>query len=70
MILEGAMIIIACLSLTAFHPGFAFQGAWSNANFTLRRNTNKNAKESGLEDGVLAKTEADVQTQQISPTMS
>lgn len=36
MILEGAMVCIACLSLTILHPGMCFQGEWRAANFTLR----------------------------------
>jgi hypothetical protein len=36
MILEGAMVCIACLSLTILHPGVCFQGEWRAANFTLR----------------------------------
>jgi hypothetical protein len=28
MVLEGAMIIIACLCLTAFHPGLCLDIAW------------------------------------------
>ena len=35
MILEGAMIVIASLTLTSFHPGVAFQGTWAEANFTV-----------------------------------
>ena len=37
MILEGAMVILASLLLTAFHPGIAFAGEWQSANFTLGR---------------------------------
>ena len=36
MILEGAMIVIATTALTACHPGLAFAGQWSAANFTLK----------------------------------
>ncbi|TAQ89123.1 hypothetical protein B7494_g2515 [Chlorociboria aeruginascens] len=36
MILEGAMISIATIALTVFHPGVCFQGAWNQANFTFR----------------------------------
>ncbi|KAI9678275.1 MAG: hypothetical protein M1817_006220 [Caeruleum heppii] len=36
MVLDGAMIIVACTELTALHPGFAFQGNWGTANFRLR----------------------------------
>jgi hypothetical protein len=35
MILEGAMVIIACLALTILHPGVCFQGEWRAANFKL-----------------------------------
>ncbi|KAL5354407.1 phospholipid-translocating ATPase rsb1 [Pseudogymnoascus australis] len=36
MILEGAMIVIACICLTLFHPGVAFGGKWDQANFKFR----------------------------------
>ncbi|KAH8598984.1 RTA1 like protein-domain-containing protein [Bisporella sp. PMI_857] len=36
MILEGAMIAIACITLTVFHPGPCFQGDWRAANFHYR----------------------------------
>ena len=36
MILEGAMIVIAVLALTIFHPGVAFAGHWADANFKLK----------------------------------
>lgn len=36
MILEGAMIVIACTCLTAFHPGVSFKGNWAKGNFALK----------------------------------
>ncbi len=36
MILEGAMVVIATSCLTLLHPGVAFQGSWSDADFTFR----------------------------------
>ncbi len=36
MILEGAMIILAVISLTILHPGTCFQGSWHQANFSIR----------------------------------
>lgn len=30
------MIVIACISLTLFHPGIAFGGKWDQANFKFR----------------------------------
>ena len=35
MILEGAMIVIALVTLTSFHPGVASQGSWAEADFTV-----------------------------------
>lgn len=35
MILEGAMVTIACSCLTLLHPGISFQGRWSDANFAI-----------------------------------
>lgn len=39
MVLEGAMVVIACLALTAYHPGKCFQGEWAAANFRMRGQT-------------------------------
>ena len=36
MILEGTVISIASIGLTAFHPGLIFGYKWRNANFTLK----------------------------------
>ena len=33
MVLEGAMIAIAVISLTAFHPGVIFGEFWERCNF-------------------------------------
>ena len=35
MILDGAMIISACILLTVFHPGLSFQGRWHDASWSL-----------------------------------
>lgn len=59
MILEGAMIVIASSCLTWLHPGEAFQGAWAQANFTLRtRKTGDVEKTVGPpEEGLFEATE-------------
>ncbi|KAI9844846.1 MAG: hypothetical protein M1837_005264 [Sclerophora amabilis] len=36
MILEGAMIAISTISLTAFHPGASFKGQWASSDFKMR----------------------------------
>ena len=36
MILEGGLISLACIVLTAFHAGPAFKETWNTANFKLR----------------------------------
>lgn len=36
MILEPAMISIAVISITAFHPGWVWQGQWNEAVWKLR----------------------------------
>jgi hypothetical protein len=36
MILEGAMICIAVICLTAFHPGWMFAGVWEEAAWSVR----------------------------------
>lgn len=41
MILEGAMIAIAALALTIFHPGWSFAGYWGEADFKMRKSSGK-----------------------------
>jgi hypothetical protein len=36
MVLEGAMITIACSCLSLLHPGISFRGSWSDVDFTFR----------------------------------
>jgi hypothetical protein len=38
MVLEGAMVTIACSCLTLLHPAISFQGSWDAANFNFRTN--------------------------------
>lgn len=33
MILEGVMIVIACICLTVFHPGYCFGGKWQDTEW-------------------------------------
>ena len=47
-ILEGAMILIACLFLTLCHPGIAFQGRWADANFSLTCSKRRRSGAKGL----------------------
>lgn len=35
LVLEGAMVAIAVIALSIFHPGVAFQGLWGKADFQL-----------------------------------
>lgn len=42
MVLEGAMIVIAAILLTALHPGPAFGGLWANATWSLRGSKKQN----------------------------
>ncbi|KAF8846726.1 RTA1-domain-containing protein [Acephala macrosclerotiorum] len=37
MVLEGMMILMACIALTLFHPGVCFQGQWDSADFHLTK---------------------------------
>ncbi|KAJ5203504.1 hypothetical protein N7449_005583 [Penicillium cf. viridicatum] len=37
MILEGAMLTIALLCLTTFHPGICFNGQWNNTKWSFRK---------------------------------
>ena len=51
MILEGAMIVIASVTLTALHPGVAFQGSWAEADFTVWSVHKHGAVDEGDADG-------------------
>lgn len=33
MILDGVMVILACILLTVFHPGIGFAGKWRAVGF-------------------------------------
>jgi hypothetical protein len=37
MILEGPMVILAVSALAVFHPGFAFDGQWNAAGWSLKK---------------------------------
>lgn len=50
MVLDGVMIIAAIAVLTVLHPGVSFQGAWSAANFTLRKSAG--LKPADTENGI------------------
>jgi hypothetical protein len=51
MVLEGVMIIIACLCLTLLHPAVCFQGAWHEANFVFRTSKDRsNSKDRMISD--------------------
>jgi hypothetical protein len=45
MVLDGAMVILACCFLTAFHPGVCFKGTWKEANFHFRAKNEKGNSE-------------------------
>ena len=49
MVLEGAMIGIASLCLTILHPGIAFRGTWSDADFNFFHTKKKHDSETELE---------------------
>lgn len=48
MVLEGVMIVIACLCLTLLHPAVCFQGAWHEANFNFRTKSQANGKSNSM----------------------
>lgn len=50
MILDGTMVVLACLLLTIFHPGISFKGTWTEANFHFR--TRKGGAGAAMEEGV------------------
>ncbi|KAK1996711.1 RTA1 like protein [Colletotrichum falcatum] len=53
MVLDGVMIILACLCLSIWHPGHGFGGRWNEAKFRFRTSKNK-AAEGGAAEAVTA----------------
>ncbi|WAO92135.1 Hypothetical protein NCS54_00962900 [Fusarium falciforme] len=49
LLLEGTMILVACLCLTICHPGIAFQGRWVDADFSMKRRKDKGDSEEVVE---------------------
>lgn len=47
LILDGAMIALAVLLLSALHPGLAFGGQWNAADWSLRKGKGSKGGESG-----------------------
>ena len=45
MILDGMMVIIACITLTVMHPGVGFGNVWQEANFSFRTSKDKLRRE-------------------------
>ncbi|KAF7713847.1 Uncharacterized protein PECH_000840 [Penicillium ucsense] len=48
MVLDGAMVLLACIILTVFHPGLAFDGVWKEASFRWGKKNESN--ESMMQD--------------------
>ena len=45
------MIVIASVTLTALHPGVAFQGSWAEADFTVWRSHKHGVVGEGDDEG-------------------
>ena len=45
MILEGSMITLATMTLTIFHPGWAFGSRWSDAGWSWKKNQGSDIEE-------------------------
>jgi hypothetical protein len=45
MVLEGAMIVIAILCLTALHPGVCFDGMWDQTKWSFKGTKNNNTND-------------------------
>lgn len=52
LVLDGAMIALAVLLLSALHPGMAFGGQWNAADWSLRKGKGKGRGEGGESDDV------------------
>ncbi|RSM20127.1 hypothetical protein CDV31_000922 [Fusarium ambrosium] len=48
LLLEGTMILVACLCLTIYHPGIAFQGRWADADFSMKKGKRKGDSEEDI----------------------
>lgn len=45
MILHGVMVILACISLTIWHPGYGIGQLWNEAGFRFRTSKTKDQEE-------------------------
>lgn len=52
--LEGSMVLLAGVGLTAFHPGVCFQGRWQQADFSLTSKGKAQRLDSSRTEGGLA----------------
>ena len=45
MVLDGTMVVIACIAFTVVHPGVAFGKVWHEANFHFRTKKSEGASD-------------------------
>ncbi|KAK1979950.1 RTA1 like protein [Colletotrichum cereale] len=64
MVLDGVMIILACLCLSIWHPGHGFGGRWNEAKFRFRTSKNKAEQEE------VAETVAPRSNEKVGPETS
>lgn len=60
LVLEGAMVAIAVIALSIFHPGVAFQGLWGKADFQL-----VNRRPQGVENQEVIRSGIELQSDNI-----
>lgn len=56
MILEGAMVTIACSCLTLLHPGICFRGLWTDSNFSFRTKKGTDPEKTVVSSGEVSQT--------------
>ena len=50
MVLEGLMIVLATIAITAYHPGRCFQGRWASMDFSFRNRRGGDSETEVVED--------------------
>ena len=60
LVLDGAMVALAVLALSALHPGLAFGGQWNAANWSLRTGKEKTLTAATTREGKRSEASSEV----------
>jgi len=66
MILEGAMVTIACACLTLLHPGICFRGLWGNSDFSFRTKKSADPEKTAVSSGDVSQNNVNGVTETVT----